>query len=116
MFIGRISFLICLLAMKQTKTESVFEGVKSESDILIHKSVHVKVPSFIRTSDVAFPKYYEEKDYLITAISVIDNLNNGSEADIDYGGVGHTFANIHLRSALWKGFNFTIVIYGLKLR
>lgn len=115
MFIGKILFLICLLAIKKTTTESVFQGIRSDNDILIHKSVHEKEPSFIRTSDVAFPKYYEEKDCLITAISVIDNLNNGAEADIDYGGVGHTFANIHLRSAFWNGFNFTIVIYGIKL-
>lgn len=115
MFIGRILFLICLLTIRKIKTESVFQGSRSENDILIHRSVHEKEPSFIRTSDVAYPKYYEEKDYLITAISVIDNLNNGAEADIDYGGVGHTFVNIHLRSAFWKGFNFTIVIYGIKL-
>lgn len=115
MFLGRILFLFCLLAIKKIKTESVFQGVRSEDDILIHKSVHEKQPFFIRTSDVAFPKYYEEKGYLITAISVIDNVNDGAEADIDYGGVGHTFTNIHLRSAFWKGFNFTIEIYGIKL-
>lgn len=115
MYSGRIFFLICLLVIKKIKTESAFQGMRSENDNLIHKSEHMKEPSFIRTSDVAFPKYYEDKDNLITAISVIDNLNNGAEADIDYGGVGHTFAYIHLRSAFWRGFNFTVVIYGIKL-
>lgn len=113
MFLGRIIFVICLLLVNKINTESVFQGMRLENDILIHKSGHEKQPSFIRTSDVAFPKYNEEKGYLITAISVIDNINDGAEADIDYGGVGHTFTNIHLRSAFWKGFNFTIEIYGI---
>ncbi|CAH2098174.1 unnamed protein product [Euphydryas editha] len=97
-------------------SESVFVGERIFGDKLIHRSEHVKIPFyFIRTSDVAFPKYYEDSDNVITAIHVIDNSEEGGTAEVDYGGVGLKYANVHLRSALWSGFNFTVDIYGIKV-
>lgn len=96
-------------------SESVYDGERILGDILIHKSEHVKKPFFsIRTADVAFPKYYEDSDNVITAIHIIDNSKEGGSAEVDYGGVGLKYANVHLRSALWGGFNFTVEIYGIK--
>lgn len=97
-------------------SESVYDGVRIFGDVLIHKSEHVKIPFFfIRTSDVAFPKYYEDSDNVITAIHIIDNSDEGGSAEVDYGGVGFKYANVHLRSALWGGFNFTVEIYGINV-
>ncbi|CAK1547765.1 unnamed protein product [Leptosia nina] len=66
---------------------SVFEGERLKNDKLLHHSDHVKAPIlFIRTSDVAFPKYFEPDDNIITAIEIIDNSQNGASAEVDYGG------------------------------
>ncbi|CAG9792497.1 unnamed protein product [Diatraea saccharalis] len=110
-----VAFVVCVL--KKINSESVFIGERIENDRLIHKSVHEKAPFIYRSYDVAFPKYYEESDNVISAIYVVDNnYNDGASAAVDFGGVGHTFVNIHLRSALWCGFNFTIEIFGVKLK
>lgn len=110
-------FLAYFLCLKKVNGEGVLLGTLSDGDRLIHKSVHEKIPFVFRSSDVAFPQYYEEKDNVITAIKVIDNnLQDGASVEVDYGGVGFTYANVHLRSALWSGFNFTVEIYGSKLK
>lgn len=96
-------------------SESVFEGSRFVNDRLLHRSDHVKRPFFIRSEDIAFPKYNEERGNLITSINIIDNLDNGASAEIDYGGIGYTYVNVHLRSALWSGYNFTVEIYGVKI-
>lgn len=80
----------------------------------VHNSEHFKSPVlFIRTSDVAFPKYFEEHGNIISAIEITDNNQSGASAEVNYGAVGYNYANVHLRSALWGGFNFTIDIYGI---
>lgn len=105
-----------MLTMSETICESIFKGSRFDNDRLIHTSVHVKNPFyFIRSEDVAFPKYYEDHDNLITAVNIKDNLDGDASAEIDYGGVGYTYLNVHLRSALWGGYNFTIDIYGVKI-
>ncbi|KPJ19870.1 hypothetical protein RR48_01063 [Papilio machaon] len=71
-------------------SESVFEGSRFVNDRLLHRSDHVKRPYFIRSEDIAFPKYNEERGNLITSINIIDNLDNGASAEIDYGGIGYT--------------------------
>lgn len=111
-----LNLCVCFFVLKNINCESVFQGSRIDGDKLIHKSVHQKVPGILlRNSDIAFPAYNEESDNIITAIFIRDNSNNGASAEIDYGGVGHTFANIHLRSALWDGFDFTLEIYGIKI-
>lgn len=113
-----VIILACLMSdLRKTNAESVFLGALSDDDRLIHRSVHEKIPFIYRTSDIAFPSYYEEDMNVITAVHITDNnLEDGASAEVDYGGVGHTFANIHLRSALFGGFNFTVEIYGIKLK
>lgn len=110
-------FLVLALVFCSVNSKSVYIGTKTIEDRLLHKSEHVKSPNFyIRTSDIAFPKYNEEGDNIITAIYIIDNSDSdaGASAEVDYGGVGLTYANVHLRSALWGGFNYTVEIYGTK--
>lgn len=111
----KIVIFVCILFLNQVYSDSVFEGSRLDGDRLIHKSEHVKIPYFIRSTDIAFPKYYEDNNNIITAINIIDNSKEGAMAEVDYGGVGFTYANIHLRSDFWHGFNFTVEIYGLKL-
>lgn len=109
----KIYYLLFVILCSDVQMKSVFEGSRVTGDTLLHRSEEVKIPYFyIRSTDVAFPKYYEDAG-IISAIFVIDNTDNGF-AEIDYGGVGLSYANIHLRSALWGGFNFTIEIYGIK--
>ncbi|OWR45280.1 hypothetical protein KGM_211553A, partial [Danaus plexippus plexippus] len=78
---------VILMVLYGVNTESVYEGERYIGDRLVHESEHVKIPYyFIRTSDVAFPKYNEDDGYIITAIDVIDNSHEGATAEIDYGG------------------------------
>lgn len=110
---GKIYYLLFIILFSDVRMESVFKGSRVIGDTLLHRSEEVKIPYFyIRSTDVAFPKYYEDAG-IISAISITDNIGNGF-AEIDYGGVGLSYANIHLRSALWGGFNFTVEIYGIK--
>lgn len=111
-------FLILVLVFYSVNSKSVYIGTKTSADQLLHKSEHVKRSNFfMRTTDIAFPKYNEESDNIITAIYIIDNSDSdeGASAEVDYGGVGLTYANVHLRSALWGGFNYTVEIYGTKV-
>ncbi|CAH2242241.1 jg25174 [Pararge aegeria aegeria] len=111
-------FFVFVLVFYSVNSISVYVGTKSSGDRLLHKSEHVKTPNlYIRTIDIAFPKYYEESDNIITAVYIIDNADTdeGASAEVDYGGIGLTYANVHLRSALWGGFNYTVEIYGTKM-
>ncbi|CAH4029723.1 unnamed protein product [Pieris brassicae] len=73
---------------------SVSECESVRKDKLLHHSEHVKSPFlFIRTSDVAFPKYSEEQGNIITAIEITDRNQDGASAEIDYGGVGYNYVN-----------------------
>ncbi|KAI5644682.1 transcription activator MBF2 domain-containing protein [Phthorimaea operculella] len=106
---------VLILNILKANSEGVSQGTLSETDTLLHRSVEVKIPSLsVRTSDVAYPKY-DEIGGIITFINVTDNVKDGGSAEVDYGGVGHTFVNIHLRSRMWGGFNYTVEIYGIAI-
>lgn len=107
-------------ALRNIINKNLISNEIENSEILLHKDTYVKHPIWftIRSGDVAYPQYYENSDFTITKIVVIDNsITNhydGSLAEIDYGGVGFKYANIHLRSERGEGYNFTVEIYGEK--
>lgn len=112
------SFFILLCFLHGISSQSLHEGVRRQDDILIHKSEHVKGPIYFTTryDDVPYPKYNDKDGFLITYVNVVDNFEDGGSSEIDYGGIGHTFVNVHLRSRLGGGFNFTVEIYGVQIK
>lgn len=111
----KITVLILILIITTVTAEDFLYGERTPKDLLIHKEINVKYPVWfaIRSSDVAFPQYFENNSYNITAIKVTDNLYDNGYAEIDYGGPGYTFVNVHLRSRRGRGFHFTVEVYGV---
>lgn len=109
--------LLMILFVWKCSAGDLTHGKVTAGDLLLHEGTYTRRPIWltIRSSDVAFPQYYESHKYIIHGIKVTDNMKSGDEgfAEVDYGGYGYSYANVHLRSQRGKGFNFTIEIYGV---
>ncbi len=67
-----------------------------------------------REEVVRFPTIGVISDKKISSVVCFDEWGDdtGGEAKIINGGIGADYVEIHLRSCFWRGYSFTITIFG----